>query len=125
MTPPPAFSLSVQYADTCSQHLFPRYRIRRWVQSAILTPLTCVVRFVSEAEGRTLNRSYRGKDYATNVLTFLYDDEDEACPHTDIVLCTDVILREADAQGKTPLAHAAHLVIHGTLHAQGFGHDSP
>ena len=85
------------------------------------------MRFVDAAEGQTLNRDYRGKDYATNVLTFAYNEgedlgEDDPT-QADIILCTDVLLREAEEQKKTVEEHAAHLVVHGVLHAQGFDHE--
>ena len=80
-------------------------------------------RSVDAEEGRELNREYRGKDYATNVLTFAYtEDENAATTHADIILCTDVLQREAIEQGKSLSAHAAHLVVHGVLHAQGYDH---
>ncbi len=72
-------------------------------------------------EGRELNRRYRKHDYATNVLTFVYDDA--ASLAGDIVLCAPVVRREARAQGKTLTAHYAHLVIHGMLHLQGYDHE--
>ena len=118
-------SLSVQYADTRLAELVPRAGIRRWAQAALLAPATLTIRFVAEEEGRTLNRDYRGKDYATNVLTFAYnDDEDLDAPtQADIVLCTDVLMREASEQHIPLPQHAAHLVVHGVLHAQGYDHE--
>jgi len=79
------------------------------------------LRIVDEAEGRELNRSYRGKDYATNVLTFVYDDEKLLMG--DVVICAPVVSKEADAQHKDPLAHYAHLSIHAALHLQGYDHE--
>jgi probable rRNA maturation factor len=77
-------------------------------------------RFVAEAEGRRLNREYRGKDYATNELSFPYS----AKPlHGDLVICAPVVAREAKAQGKAVAAHYAHLLIHGLLHLLGFDHE--
>jgi probable rRNA maturation factor len=79
------------------------------------------LRFVGAREGRSLNARYRGRDYATNVLTFVYDD---VAPLTgDLVLCTPVVRREAREQGKPFRAHCAHLVIHGMLHLQGYDHE--
>lgn len=135
-------SLSVQYPDDRLKNELPRWRIRRWVQSALQMPATITIRFVDAEEGLALNHAYRGKDYATNVLTFPYEDDIDFLPpelqenaqenaqtdgnttsaSADIVLCTDVLLREAKEQQKTLLEHAAHLVIHGTLHAQGYDH---
>ena len=79
------------------------------------------MRFVDAIEGRALNAEYRGRDYATNVLTFVYDDD--APRAGDIVLCAPVVRKEADAQGKSLAAHYAHLVVHGMLHLQGYDHE--
>lgn len=118
-------SLSVQYADTRVQEALTRPLLRRWVKAALLAPAQITLRFVDAEEGRALNRDYRAKDYATNVLTFAYtEDEDSEITQADIILCTDVLLREAAEQKKTLEFHAAHLVIHGVLHAQGYDHES-
>jgi probable rRNA maturation factor len=117
-------ALAVQYADPRLKESLPRPQLRRWAQAALRGPAELTIRLVDEEEGRALNRDYRGKDYATNVLTFAYDeDEGDAPARADIVLCTDVLLREAAEQGKELAAHAAHLVVHGVLHAQGYDHD--
>ena len=94
--------------------------LRRWATSALERDVTVTVRFVAGREGRALNRRYRGRDYATNVLTFVYDDG--VSLSGDIVLCAPVVRREARAQHKTLVAHYAHLVIHGMLHLQGYDH---
>lgn len=118
-------SLSVQYADTRVQEALTRPLLRRWVKAALLAPAQITLRFVDAEEGRALNRDYRAKDYATNVLTFAYtEDEDSEITQADIILCADVLLREAAEQKKTLEFHAAHLVIHGVLHAQGYDHES-
>ncbi len=120
-------TLSVQYPDPRLQESITRQKVRRWVQAALLGPAELTVRFVDAEEGRVLNRDYRAKDYATNVLTFAYNEGEEigdAEPtRADIILCTDVLETEAAAQKKTIEEHAAHLVVHGVLHAQGYGHD--
>ncbi|MFC7297676.1 rRNA maturation RNase YbeY [Herminiimonas aquatilis] len=123
-------SLSVQYPDTRVQETLTRPLLRRWVKAALLAPAQITLRFVNAEEGQSLNRSFRGKDYATNVLTFSYN-EGEAEPladndvtQADIILCTDVLQREAAEQNKSLEFHAAHLVIHGVLHAQGYDHES-
>lgn len=117
-------SLSVQFADPRLATALPRTLLRRWVQAALEAPAELTVRFVAEAEGRALNRDYRGKDYATNVLTFAYGESGDAVVQADIVLCTDVLLREA-AERQVPVAqHAAHLLVHGVLHAQGYDHEA-
>jgi probable rRNA maturation factor len=120
--------LDVQYADTRLEAEITPAMIERWVRAALLGPAELAIRFVDAAEGQTLNRDYRGKDYATNVLTFAYNEgaeiaEDEAT-QADIVLCTDVLQREAEEQKKTVEEHVAHLVVHGVLHAQGFDHEN-
>ena len=116
----PALSLSVQYASNDAD-LPSRPSVRRWVRAALRDDATVVVRFVDAIEGRALNAEFRGKDYATNVLTFVYDDEHPRAG--DVVLCAPVVRREAAAQGKPLADHHAHLVVHGMLHLQGFDHE--
>jgi probable rRNA maturation factor len=117
-------SLSVQFADQTLAEQLPRASIRRWVQAALFAPAELTIRFVDQAEGQTLNREYRGKDYATNVLTFAYtEDEPDADTQADIVLCSDVLIHEANDLSIPVLQHAAHLVVHGVLHAQGYDHE--
>ena len=122
MTTRHALTLSVQYASNAAD-LPARPVIRRWVRAALLDDATVTVRFVDGIEGRALNAEFRGKDYATNVLTFVYDDD--APRAGDIVLCAPVIRKEAEEQGKSLAAHYAHLVVHGMLHLQGFDHERP
>ena len=121
-------ALSVQYADPRLVDTLPRPEIRRWVKAAQFAPAELVIRFVDDNEGRTLNRDYRGKDYATNVLTFAYDEAevvmDTDIVRADIVLCVDVLLREAQQQAISVVQHAAHLIVHGVLHAQGYDHEA-
>lgn len=118
-------ALSVQYPDPRLQDTITRPRLRRWVQAALFAPAELTIRFVDAAEGQALNRDYRNKDYPTNVLTFAYtEDQDAEVTQADIILCTDVLEREAAEQGKTVLAHATHLIVHGVLHAQGYDHES-
>jgi probable rRNA maturation factor len=120
-------ALSVQYPDARLQDSITRQKVRRWVQAALLGPAELTVRFVGADEGRVLNRDYRAKDYATNVLTFAYNEGDDIGvdepTRADIILCTDVLETEAAQQNKTVEEHTAHLVVHGVLHAQGYGHD--
>lgn len=113
------FSLSVQYACKC-EPLPSRPHVRRWAKAATETSIQATVRFVDAEEGRTLNRQFRGKDYATNVLSFVYEKQPVV---GDLVLCVPVILREAKAQGKPVAAHFAHLIVHGMLHLQGYDHE--
>ncbi len=120
-------SLSVQYPDVRLQDTITRQKIRRWVQAALLAPAELTIRFVDADEGRVLNRDYRAKDYATNVLTFAYNEGEELADdeptRADIILCTDVLEQEAREQKKTVEEHTAHLVVHGVLHAQGYDHE--
>lgn len=118
-------SLSVQYPDPRLQATLTRPKLRRWVQAALFAPAELTLRFVAAEEGRSLNRDYRGKDYATNVLTFAYtEDLDAETTQADIILCTDVLEQEATAQQKSVEAHATHLIVHGVLHAQGYDHET-
>lgn len=120
-------SLSIQHADRRMADVIARADIRRWVQAAQSAPAELTIRFVGETEGRELNRSYRGKDYATNVLTFAYADGEEVADdepvQADIVLCIDVLLKEAAERSIPVVQHAAHLIVHGVLHAQGYDHE--
>lgn len=109
-----------------------RQRIARWARAALRSGTAEVtIRLVGESEGRALNRDFRGKDYATNVLTFTYGDDaqypagatDDAPWWGDLVLCVPVVAREAAEQGKALEAHFAHLIVHGMLHLQGFDHE--
>lgn len=116
-------SLSVQFADERLAAELPRTLLRRWVQAALLESAELTLRFVDETEGRTLNRDYRSKDYATNVLTFSYGESENDIVQADIVLCTDVLIREAAERQLPVTQHVAHLVVHGVLHAQGYDHE--
>lgn len=127
-TKPHKLSLSVQYASA-AQHLPSRPQLRRWVQAALQGDAGMTLRFVDEAEGRELNRNYRGKDYATNVLTFVYDDAemisgDAGALYGDIIICAPVVECEAVEQGKALSDHYAHMVIHAALHLQGYDHEN-
>lgn len=109
----------VQYA-TDSKDVPSRPLFRRWVKAALMQEAEIVLRIVDEAEGCELNHQFRNKDYATNVLTFVYDDTQ---PLTgDIVLCAPVVSKEAQQQHKDLIAHYAHLTVHGVLHLQGYNH---
>ena len=114
-----SFKLMVQYA-TNSTDVPTRPQFRRWVKAALTRGAEIVLRIVDEAEGCELNHQFRNKDYATNVLTFVYDDTQ---PLTgDIVLCAPVVSKEAQQQHKNLIAHYAHLTVHGILHLQGYDH---
>ncbi len=114
-------SLSVQYASNAKK-LPTRQQFRRWVKAALEQDVQIALRIVDEIEGRALNHSYRGKDYATNVLTFVYDEAEPL--YGDVVICAPVVAREAEEQAKDLLAHYAHLTIHAALHLQGYDHEN-
>lgn len=150
----PRLSLSLQFAldadTTAPEHraALPRHKVARWIRHALdaapdtqaaspalrasaakprPSPLLpdaaqVTVRIVGAEESQALNRDYRHKDYATNVLTFAYGDE--AGPCADLVLCAPVVAREAREQGRSLQAHYAHLIVHGSLHAQGWDHET-
>jgi probable rRNA maturation factor len=117
-----SLSLSVQYPDPRLKEVITRPKVRRWVKAAQFAPAELTIRFVDAAEGQVLNREYRHKDYATNVLTFAYSEDTEGPVQADIILCTDVLEKEAKEQKKSLEAHCAHLIVHGVLHAQGYDH---
>jgi probable rRNA maturation factor len=130
----PSLSLSIQLGDGVAALPASRDQLRRWASAAIEADATLTLRFVGQAEGRMLNREYRGRDYATNVLTFAYDAPAGAAAITpgaggeptvqaDIVICVPVLEREARDR-RIPLAHhLGHLVVHGVLHACGHDHE--
>jgi len=118
-------NLSVQYA--CNKAGLPlRPQIRGWARAALnvegMRGGQITVRFVDAEEGQSLNHEYRGKDYATNVLSFPYEVEPVVCG--DLVICVPVVEREAAEQGKSAEAHFAHLIVHGILHLQGHDHEA-
>ena len=119
-TPVP-LRLSLQFVDATDRPLVTRHRVQRWLRAALERPAEITVRVVDADEGRALNREFRAKDYATNVLTFDYEREPAVV--ADLVLCGPVLRREAVEQGIEVLAHYAHLVVHGALHAQGYDHE--
>jgi probable rRNA maturation factor len=114
-------SLAVQYASS-AQSLPARPQFRRWIQAALEQDVQIALRIVDEAEGHALNKEYRGKDCATNVLTFVYDDTEPLSG--DVILCAPVVEKEAREQHKEPHMHYAHLAIHAALHLQGYDHDN-
>jgi probable rRNA maturation factor len=113
-------NLSVQYV--CERAGLPiRAQFFAWARAALAGGGQITIRLVSPEEGRALNHAYRGKDYATNVLSFPYEREPVLCG--DLVICPAVVAQEAALQGKTPEAHYAHLTVHGVLHLQGQDHE--
>ena len=122
--------LSLQFADIpfAARHraALPRHKVTRWIRHALSDDAEITVRIVNAEEGQRLNKAFRNKDYPTNVLTFEYAQATEESPWVlaDLVLCAPVVAQEAKAQGKTLQAHYAHLLVHGTLHAQGWDHET-
>ncbi len=118
-------SLSLQFdrSDLARSHRTQLNRsfVTRCIRAALQAPADITVRIVGAEEARVLNRDYRQKDYATNVLTFDYRHAPQV--HADLVMCADVVEAEAAEQAISLAAHYAHLLVHGTLHAQGFDHE--
>jgi probable rRNA maturation factor len=130
----PHLSMQIQLGDGVDALPVGRPQLRRWAKAALERDAELTLRFVSAAEGRALNREYRGQDHATNVLTFAYPSdpvhgnvhEKSVCPspvQADILICMTVVAAEAAEQNKMLIHHLAHLVMHGTLHAQGWDHE--
>jgi probable rRNA maturation factor len=117
----PALRLSLQFADPRHRGVLARADVARWIRAALAAPAEITVRIVDGDEGRALNHEFRGQDHATNVLTFPYADPPSLS--ADLVLCAPVVEAEAAAQGIALVDHYAHLIVHGTLHAQGFDHE--
>ena len=119
-------ALSLQFGDLedAARHraALPRASVARWIRHALASDAEITVRIVDAEEGQSLNRDYRQKDYATNVLTFDYTRAPLVT--ADLVLCAPVVAREAKENKKTLRDHYAHLLVHGTLHAQGYDHES-
>ena len=121
-SPRPELSLSLQFADARHRALLPRHKVRRCLRAALELPAELTVRFVDDAEGQALNRDFRGKDYATNVLTFDYEHQPVVL--ADLVLAAGVVEREAAELGIAVADHITHLLVHGALHAQGYDHEA-
>ena len=122
----PSLDLTLQFADVSNAALhraaLPRAFVTRCLRHALAREAEMTVRIVDAEEGQALNRSYRHKDYATNVLTFDYAQTPTVM--ADLVLCAPIVAAEAKAQGKSLQAHYAHLLVHGALHAQGYDHEN-
>jgi probable rRNA maturation factor len=122
----PSLNLSLQFGDIAqaSRHraALPRHKVARWIRHSLDIDGEITVRIVGDQEGQRLNREFRKKDYATNVLTFDYMQSPVVM--ADLVLCAPVVAKEAREQGKTLQAHYAHLLVHGTLHAQAWDHET-
>ena len=122
----PTLNLSLQFGDIAhtARHrtALPRHKVARWIRHSLAIDGEITVRIVGAEEGQRLNREFRKKDYATNVLTFDYKQSPMVM--ADLVLCAPAVAQEAREQGKTLQAHYAHLLVHGTLHAQGWDHET-
>ena len=118
----PRLELAIQRASRAA-HIPGDARLRAWAKVAVTRRAVVTLRYVAQAEARRLNRDFRGKDYATNVLTFVFDDAPRGTLAGDIVICAPVVAREARTAGLDVLAHHAHLLVHGLLHLQGFDHE--
>ena len=116
----PPLQLSLQFADPRHRSELPRHFVTRCIRAALAAPAQIAVRLVDDAEGLQLNQGYRGQDHATNVITFDYEHTPVVV--ADLVLCSPVVAQEARRQRIPLQAHYAHLLVHGTLHAQGFDH---
>ncbi len=121
-----ALTLSIQYGKlpdaAVHRAALPRHKVAKWVRHALAIDAEMAIRIVDADEGQQLNRDYRQKDQPTNVLTFDYCTGPVMM--ADLVLCAPVVAREAAEQGKTLADHYAHLLVHGTLHAQGWDHET-
>ena len=121
-------TLSLQFGDlkgvdvALHRAALPRHSVTRWIRHALAADAEITVRIVGLEEGEALNRDYRQKDYATNVLTFDYIQAPVVT--ADLVLCAPVVAKEAKENKRTLQAHYAHLLVHGTLHAQGWDHET-
>ena len=119
-------NLSLQFGEisNAARHrtALPRHKVVSWIRHSLAHDAEITVRIVGAEEGQRLNREFRKKDYATNVLTFDYMQSPVVM--ADLVLCAPVVAQEAREQGKTLQAHYAHLLVHGTLHAQGWDHET-
>jgi probable rRNA maturation factor len=122
----PTLNLSLQFGEIpkAARHrkALPRHKVVSWIRHSLAQDAEITVRIVGAEEGQRLNREFRKKDYATNVLTFDYMQSPEVM--ADLVLCAPMVAQEAREQGKTLQAHYAHLLVHGTLHAQGWDHET-
>jgi len=123
--PKASIAVDIQYASTALETkvgaLASSALIKKWIRASVNRSANLTLRFVNRTEGQELNRQFRGKAYATNVLTFSYALTKDTLV-ADIVICLPVVASEARDQGKAVKAHLAHLVVHGCLHAAGHDH---
>jgi len=116
----PSLQLSIQKLSATGIPV--RATLKRWVLAALERDAALTLRFVGTREGRRLNREFRRKDYATDILTFPYSTQPTVI--ADIVVCLPAVQREARLRGRPPREHLAHLIVHATLHAHGYHHGS-
>ena len=116
----PELALTIQYG-TRAARLPSRAKLRRWLRAALRKNARVTLRLIGAREARRLNLDYRGRDYATNVLTFIYSEQSPL--DGDIAICAPVVAREASVHGVGREAHYAHLAVHGALHLQGYDHE--
>ncbi len=116
----PKLAATIQYASVADS-IPSASQFRKWAKAALRVDTEVTIRIVDVEEGQLLNNTYRGKDYATNVLTFPLTEE----PYLmgDIIICAPVVAAEAEAQQKSLEAHYAHLTVHGILHLHGYDHE--
>lgn len=124
----PQLALEIQFATAAMaekwQDVITKRKVGNWIKKALQENATITVRFVGLAESKKLNSTYRNKDYATNILTFPYELQNGIDNlSADLVICLPVLEKEAKQQHKTLEQHLIHLIVHGTLHAQGFDHE--
>lgn len=117
----PKLNLNIQFASEAPS-LPSRTQFRKWANAALRVDTEVTIRIVDAEEGRQLNSMYRGKDYATNVLTFPITEDPMLMG--DIIICAPVVEAEAHAQAKSLEAHYAHLTVHGILHLHGYDHET-
>ncbi len=127
MTTTYQLNLEIQFAtDSLANQwseLITKRKVARWIRQALQQDANITVRFVGNTESKKLNATYRSKDYATNILTFPYQFDSQSELMADLVICLPVLKKEALIQKKSIEQHLIHLIIHGTLHAQGFDHE--
>ena len=116
----PSLQLSIQKLSATGIPV--RATLKRWVLAALERDAALTLRFVDTREARRLNREFRRKDYATDILTFPYSTQPTVI--ADIVVCLPAVQREARLRGRPPREHLAHLIVHATLHAHGYHHGS-
>ena len=117
----PKLAATIQYASA-ADNIPSASQFRKWAKAALRVDTEVTIRIVDAEEGQLLNNTYRGKDYATNVLTFPLTED----PYLmgDIIICAPVVAAEAKEQHKSLEAHYAHLTVHGILHLHGYDHET-